>query len=397
MSALALSQAAAAPVLAGPPAPATAWPELPPGDLSVIDMVLPRRPSASLAVGVIGPGNVGRALLRQIAQVLAQLAQSSGIDLRVCAVANRTRMCRLPRGFQADAVDAHLAAGAAVDLDDFAPALRAQAVPHMLIVDCSGADAVADCYAPWLAAGIHVVTPSKHAGSGPLPRFAAITAARSGAAQFRYEASVGAGLPVIQTLRSMLDTGDELVGIEGVLSGTLAWLFNRYDGAVGFSELLREAMALGYTEPDPRDDLSGMDVARKLTILAREAGRMLTLADVQVENLVPEGLRRVSRAEFLARLGELDAPMHQRLALARDQGRALRHLARLDGHGAHVGLTAPAADHACMHTRATDNVIVLRTRRYADNPLVVQGPGAGPEVTAAGVFGDVLAIARGLR
>ena len=131
---------------------------------------------------------------------------------------------------------------------------------------------------------------------------------------FRYEASVGAGLPVIQTLRNQLDTGDVLTEVEGVFSGTLAWLFNKFDGAVPFSQLVEEARALGYTEPDPRDDLSGMDVARKLVILAREAGCELSLEDVAVESLVPEALRGVSRDEFLARLHELDAPLHARLA-----------------------------------------------------------------------------------
>ena len=211
------------------------------------------------------------------------------------------------------------------------------------------------------------------------------------------EATVGAGLPVIQTLRDLLDTGDELVAVEGILSGTLAWLFNRFDASQPFSELVREAHRLGYTEPDPRDDLSGIAVARKLVILAREAGRTLSLQDVEVESLVPDDLRDVSREEFFARLGEMDAPMQARFAEAQQQGRGLRYLAQLDRDGtARVRLVTPDATHASLHSQLTDNLIQFRTRRYAANPLVVQGPGAGRDVTAAGVFGDILSIAQTL-
>src|SRR5690606_13180223 len=164
-----------------------------------------------------------------------------------------------------------------------------------------------------------------------------------------------------------------------------------------FSALVRQARELGYTEPDPRDDLSGLDVARKLVILAREAGRTLSLDGVEVESLVPEALRTLPVEGFLDRLEEIDAPMQARLDAARAEGRLLRHLARLgrDG-GASVGAVALPADHPCCHTRRTDNLVQFTSARYADNPLVVQGPGAEPDVTAAGVFGDVLAIVHAL-
>jgi len=275
--------------------------------------------------------------------------------------------------------------------------VRAEHLPHALIVDCSGSEAIARHYPKWLAAGIHVVTPSKHAGSGDWERYVAIREAQRSGARFMYEATVGAGLPVINTLRNLLDTGDEIQAIDGMLSGTLAWLFNSFDGSRPFSALVREARELGYTEPDPRDDLSGLDVARKLVILAREAGRELSLDDVAVESLVPGHLREVSRDEFLARLDELDAPMQARLEDARSKGLKLRHIAHLSqAQGARVGVVALPADHACCHTRLTDNLVQFTTARYASNPLVVQGPGAGPQVTAAGVFGDILAIAHSL-
>jgi aspartokinase/homoserine dehydrogenase 1 len=357
----------------------------------------------TLSVGMIGPGKVGRALLGQLAAALPRLAgelpPSTPLDLRLRAIANSQHMLLAERRLDPAAAAQQLDddAADALDLDAFAAHVRAEHLPHALIVDCSGSDAVAARYPQWLAAGIHIVTPNKHAGSGLWSRYQAIRAASRTGGQFRYEATVGAGLPVIQTLRSLLDTGDELTAIEGVLSGTLAWLFNRFDGSQSFSALVREAHALGYTEPDPRDDLSGTDVARKLVILAREAGRELSLADVAVDSLVPENLRDVSKEEFFARLRELDAPMQTRLDRAKHLGKGLRYLAQLDQSGrARVSLVMPDDGHASLHSRLTDNLIQFRTRRYADNPLVVQGPGAGPDVTAAGVFGDILAIAQSL-
>ena len=356
----------------------------------------------TLSVGVIGPGNVGRALLAQLAQSASRYGGAlqiggSGLDLRLRAIANSRRMHLAPRKLDpAEAVEA-LELGEPLDYARFASHVRAEHLPHAMIVDCSGSDAVAAHYPEWLAAGIHVVTPNKQAGSGPIGRYRAIREATKHGGHFRYEATVGAGLPVIQTLRSQLDTGDELTEVEGVFSGTLAWLFNRFDGTVPFSQLVSEARALGYTEPDPRDDLGGLDVARKLVILAREAGRELSLEDVEIESLVPPALREVSRDEFLARLDELDAPLQARFEAAQREGRALRYLARLDREGrATVGLASPEPGHASLHSQLTDNLVVFRTRRYASNPLVVQGPGAGPEVTAAGVFGDILAIAQAL-
>jgi aspartokinase/homoserine dehydrogenase 1 len=215
--------------------------------------------------------------------------------------------------------------------------------------------------------------------------------------RFRYEATVGAGLPVIQTLRDLLDTGDEVHSIEGIFSGTLAYLFNRYDGSEPFSKLLLQAKQLGYTEPDPRDDLSGLDVARKLVILAREIGWQSSLESVQLESLVPEGLVKVTPLAFLERASELDAPMAERLARARAGGHLLRYVARLDHGGqAHVGLTELSPEHPFAKIRLTDNIVQFTTKRYRDNPLIVQGPGAGPEVTAAGVFADLLRIAAAL-
>jgi len=351
----------------------------------------------TFSVGLIGPGNVGAALLEQLYASESALLARAKLDLRLRAVASRNRMVLDQRGIHGNWKAAFDSAALPNDLDLFTEHLLSARLPHTLIIDCSGSAEVADRYAGWLAAGIHVVTPNKQAGSGPLARYQAIReAAASTGARFRYEATVGAGLPVITTLRDLVDTGDEVTAIAGIFSGTLAWLFNKYDGSVAFSELVTQARGMGYTEPDPRDDLSGVDVARKLVILAREAGYELSLEDVAVESLVPAALQGASVEDFMARLHEVDAGFAQRLTDARARGNVLRYVAQFKpGQQPSVGLVELPADHAFANLRLTDNVVQFTTRRYCDNPLVVQGPGAGPEVTAAGVFADVLRVAAG--
>lgn len=352
----------------------------------------------TLSIGVIGPGGVGAALLDQLARAAPRLKAQANLDLRVRAIADSKRVLNAPRRIELADWREQLQAAPAAGLDAFTEHVAAAHLPHQVIIDCSASSAVADRYADWLAAGIHVITPNKQAGSGPMTRYAAIRAASAASgARFRVEATVGAGLPVISTLRDLLDSGDAVIALDGIFSGTLAYLFNRFDGSAAFSALVTEARAKGYTEPDPRDDLSGADVARKLTILAREMGLTLELEDVNVESLVPEALRALPVPEFMAALPILDAAMGERLAQAQARGRVLRYVARLDASGAaDVGLTEVSAEHAFAHIRLTDNVVQFTTERYRDNPLVVQGPGAGPEVTAAGVFADLLRIAAGL-
>ncbi len=352
----------------------------------------------TLSIGIIGPGHVGAALIDQIGAVQARLRADAGLDLRVRAIAGSRRLLSAETGIAlADwrLQYARVADAEAVDLNDFAEFVRAAHLPHAMIIDCSAADAVAAHYPNWLRAGIHVITPNKHAGSGPLARYREIQqATQSGLARFRYEATVGAGLPVISTLRDLIDTGDQVQSVQGMFSGTLAFLFNRFDGSQPFSELVREARERGYTEPDPRDDLDGRDVARKLVILARELGLAIDLGDVAVTSLIPSELSDGSADDFMARAVALDQPMQERLAAARANGRVLRFVASLDASGAaSVGLVALSREHAFANARLTDNVVQFTTSRYAENPLVVQGPGAGPEVTAAGVFADLLRVA----
>jgi bifunctional aspartokinase / homoserine dehydrogenase 1 len=285
-------------------------------------------------------------------------------------------------------------AGEPMDMQKFVNHVQADYIPHTVMIDCTASAGVAGEYRDWLSRGIHIVTPNKKANSGTLPYYRALQEARRAAGtHYLYEATVGAGLPIIQTLRDLRGTGDDITQIEGIFSGTLAYLFNVFDGSESFSSIVRTAKAKGYTEPDPRDDLSGMDVARKLIILGREMGLKLEMADVQVEGLVPEALSQCSVEEFMARLPESDAAMAAAVADASKKGQVLRYVGRIEADGrSTVGLMRLDGKHAFANIALTDNVVRFATRRYCENPLIVQGPGAGPEVTAAGVFSDLLRL-----
>ena len=350
----------------------------------------------TLSVGVIGPGTVGRVLLDQLASQSARLRQQFRLDLRVRGVLGSKRMLLADtdvagRNWRAQ----YEASTRNASMARFVEHVRLDYLPHTVLVDCTASAEVAGAYAEWLGAGIHLVTPNKKANSGPLDYYHRIQEARrAGAAHYLYEATVGAGLPIVQTLRELLQTGDEIVSIEGIFSGTLAYLFNVYDGRVGFASIVQEARQRGFTEPDPRDDLSGLDVARKLIILAREMGLALELKDVKVESLVPADLGSGSIEEFMGQLPRYDAPMLKRLTAAREQGKVLRYTGKITAAGeATVGLQELEARHPFGNIALTDNVVRFATRRYRDNPLIVQGPGAGPEVTAGGVFADLLRVA----
>lgn len=350
----------------------------------------------TISIGLIGPGNVGATLLAQLHEEIARLREEFRIDLRVRAIATSEAMILEESQIALDAWrEAFATQARPFDLEAFVAHVHADYLPHAVLVDCTSDDAIAAQYAGWLERGIHVVTPNKKANSGAFSVYDELQQlSRSMRRHYLYETTVGAGLPIIQTLKDLIQTGDEILSIEGILSGTLSYLFNVYDGSRPFSDIVKDARAMGFTEPDPRDDLSGTDVARKLVILAREMGLKIELSDVEVESLVPEALRSGSVDAYLADLPAYDAHMLERFEAARRRGEVLRFVGRVDAQGkASVRLRAYAADHAFARIRRTDNIVEFRTRRYNENPLIVQGPGAGPEVTAGGIFGDILRLA----
>jgi aspartokinase/homoserine dehydrogenase 1 len=350
----------------------------------------------TLSIGIIGPGTVGQVLLDQLNSQSARLASEFNINLRVRGIMSSKRMTLAPAAIELDRWREQVQQSSeAADYDRFLAHVRVDYLPHTVIIDCTADDSVARRYHDWLSAGVHVITPNKKANSGELGYYRSLqTARRASGAHYLYEATVGAGLPVIQTVRDLRETGDDISSIEGIFSGTLAYLFNVYDGSTPFSAIVRDAKQRGYTEPDPRDDLSGKDVARKLIILGREMGLGLEMSDVKVESLVPAGLETGSSEAFLEQLPRYDGQMQQRYQAAKARGRVLRYVGRVTAAGeATVGLMELDLRHAFANIALTDNVVRYATSRYCDNPLIVQGPGAGPAVTAGGVFADLLRLA----
>ena len=351
----------------------------------------------TVSLGLVGPGNVGGTLISQMASQISHLRNDFNLDFRVRAIATSTRMLLAERAVDLDNWRDELdEQGEALDWSRFEAHVNAEHLPHAAMVDCTASDEIAGRYTHWFDLGVHVVTANKKAQSGPLDYYdSLLTRRRASNTHFLYETSCGAGLPIIQTLRDLKETGDEIHAIEGIFSGTLAYLFNVFDGNEPFSAIVRSARDQGYTEPDPRDDLSGMDVARKLIILARELGMRLELDDINIESLVPAGLEDGSIDDFLDRLAEHDAAMLERYNKAQAAGEVLRYVGSLDSDGkAAVRLMSLPREHSFAHINLTDNIVRFVSERYSDNPLVVQGPGAGPAVTAAGVFADLLRLAR---
>lgn len=350
----------------------------------------------TISIGLIGPGTVGSTLLEQLSLQGNRLREEFNLDLRIRAIARSRTMLLGDRHLDLGRWREQMQAAAVpLDFEMFERHVNAEHLPHAAIVDCTASDEIAGRYSSWLRAGIHIVTPNKKAFSGDGRAYEELReSARVGSSHCFYETTVGAALPIIRTMRDLIDTGDRIHSVQGILSGTLAYLFNVYDGSRPFSEIVLAARESGYTEPDPRDDLSGMDVARKLTILARELGAIVGTGDFPVQNLVPEPLRNVSLEEFLARLPEHDDEMHTLFHKAKQQNRILRYIAKLTADGdASVGLEMVDVSSPFGNINLTDNLVQFVTDRYSANPLVVQGPGAGPEVTASGVFSDLLRLA----
>ncbi|MBK5201239.1 MAG: bifunctional aspartate kinase/homoserine dehydrogenase I [Spirochaetaceae bacterium] len=349
----------------------------------------------ALSVGLIGPGNIGGALLDQIKTEKERLKNNFDLDIRIRAIASSTKMLLSDEGIDLENWMEEFEKNAVVcDLDVFANHVSATYFPHRAIIDCTSSNFVASKYISWMENGAHIITPNKKAGTASYEEYTKLfdTCSKTGK-RFFYETTVGAGLPIIGTLKDLVQTGDTVKTIEGIVSGTLAWLFNNYDGTVPFSELVMKAKNMGYTEPDPRDDLSGMDVARKTVILARELGYKVEVSDLSIESLVPEQLSKLPIYEFLSKLNQLDDIMLNKFNDAKKENKRLCYVGKVDENGkCSVSLTGYPLTHPFAQASGTDNVICFTTDRYLTQPLVIKGPGAGREVTAGGVFSDILRL-----
>ena len=338
-----------------------------------------------------GVGHVGGALLRQIDSCRAEVEKRTGWRLALRGVANSKAVVRDDQGLDAATAAERLAAEPAGrgSLEMIDELLREHSTAARIFVDCTPSAEVGERHHDLLSAGVNVVTANKRPLAGEMAEFRRLMAAGPG--RLYHEATVGAGLPVIRALTDQLATGDELARAEGVLSGTASFLMGELARGEQFSRAVRRARELGVTETDPREDLAGEDIARKLLIVARLGGAELERDDLDVEPMVPaDPWMTMSLDEFWRRLPELDEEMAERVEHAAAAGERLVYLASWDGHHARLELTRVDAGHPCHGLGAGENLIAFYTRRYAKIPLVVRGPGAGPEVTAAGVFADIL-------
>ena len=347
-----------------------------------------------LAVIVIGVGNIGSALLRQLHQQHSFLL-SQGFDVRVCGVANSKRYILDAAGLDLSGWQDELSRShSKMHPRHLADRIAELELTNAVLVDCTASPDIAQAYPDFVDANLHIVTPNKKANVLPWKQYTALMELmKKRQKYFLYEANVGAGLPVISTLGDLIASGDHIIKVEGIFSGTLSYVFNHFDWKRPFSDVLREAHELGFTEPDPRDDLAGDDVARKLLIIARHLGLKLDMKDIRFENLVPPSLRADKfSTDMFSRFTRVDARMQQKLQDARSRGGVLRYVGILEGHTAVAGLREMPLSHPFAGTKGSDNIIAITSHRYSRTPLVVQGPGAGADVTAMGVFSDILKL-----
>ncbi len=348
---------------------------------------------------IFGAGKVGRALVRQIVEAQALHEQRDGLRLSVVAWCDIDGAVVEPDGLGPETLRAVETAKAnGVPLTE--TPVGAQQADLQAIVDVAGSDGciVADVTAsaetvPALELALRLGYGAVTANKVPLvldqATFDRLTATR----RFRYETTVGSAVPVIETLLGLMRAADRIDLIRGVLSGTLGFLCTGLQNGQPFGQLVREALRQGYTEPDPRIDLGGMDVARKALILARTMGWRLELSDVEVRSLVPPELAGLPQDAFLGRLDELDAGFAGQVATAASAGQVLRYVAEVSGGQVQVGLQAVPLESAVGRLRGNDNLVAYHTRYYPDEPLVLQGRGAGVDAAAAGVHADIVALA----
>ena len=349
----------------------------------------------TINVFMVGPGLIGSTLLNQIKDQYNYLREKLALDIRVVAVADSRKLIVDAEGIDLTNWKDSLAnSKEEMSFDKFVSIIKELDLPNSVFVDNTSNKGVTDYYEKILDTSVSIVTPNKVANSSDYARYQTLkqTALKRGV-KFMYETNVGAGLPIIGTLQDLMNSGDQIIKIEGVLSGSLSFIFNSYDGSTSFKDVVNQARELGFTEPDPRDDLNGMDVARKILILARESGLPLEPSDIHVVNPLPQAcIDALTVDDFFIELEKNDSVFSDLAKDAKSKNGKLCFIASLDAGKCNVNLQVIEPSHPLFGLAGSDNMISFTTKRYEQNPLVIKGPGAGAEVTAAGVFADIIKI-----
>lgn len=341
---------------------------------------------------LVGVGGVGSELIEQVKQQKEFLAKKD-IEIRICALANSDKMLLNESGLNLDNWKEDLEkAIQPSDFDVLLSFIKFHHVVNPVFVDCTSAQSVANLYARALKEGFHVITPNKKANTSGYNYYLEMREnARQSQHKFLYETNVGAGLPVIENLQNLLAAGDEVEKFEGILSGSLSFIFGKLEEGLTLSQATLLAKEKGFTEPDPREDLSGADVARKLLILARETGLPLEFEDIEIEGILPKGFSEgMNRDEFLAALPALDEEFNKRVEAAKAEGKVLRYVGSITGTKCRVAIETVDDNHPLYKVKDGENALAFLTRYYNPIPLLLRGYGAGNSVTAAGIFADIL-------
>ena len=347
---------------------------------------------------LIGTGNVGSALLQQITEQKDYLKQKHSIVLNLMGIANSKKMLFHEEGINNQSWNQEInKKGKKMDPQEFLEQVKSLNLRNSIFIDETASESIIPLYQQFLEASISVVTSNKIAASSDYKRYLKlIDTARKRNIKFLYETNVGAGLPLIKTIHDLIDSGDKITGFQAVLSGSLNYILNSFNEKKPFSKTVREAQKLGYTEPDPRIDLSGTDVKRKLLILARECGYQMEISDIESLSFIPKVCFSASTKEkFIIKLSEQNTYFENIRNLAIQNNKKLRYVASFQAGKASVGLQTVDATHPFYVLDGKDNILMLYTRRYGEQPLVIKGAGAGAEVTASGVFADIIRIAVG--